>query len=156
MAKRRGEVLVAYEEFQDMAPHLNKLGADRMSGDESDHANGHQRYVVRKLNWRLSEVTSVLRVLDALALVCHWDGNGWPKPGKFPHVRTNSDRLETREPVHNLPRNFYDSDWLNTLDKYECQALNMGKLVELALSSWLLRCVTMLHRQERILIFGSP
>jgi hypothetical protein len=127
-----------------MAPHLNKLGADGMSGDESDHASGHRRYVVRKLNWRSNEITNVLRVLDALALVFHWTGNGRPKPGKFPHVRIDSDRLETpgREAVRNLPRNFYNSNWLETLDKYERQALDMGKPVELAVSSRLLRCVT--------------
>jgi hypothetical protein len=138
-----------------MAAHLNKLGVDGMSGDESDHASGHRRYVVCKLNWRSNEITSVLRVLDALALVFHWTSNGRPKPGKFPHVQIDSDRLEIREPVRNLPRNFYNSDWLNTLDKYERQALNMGKPIELAISSRLLRCVTMLHRQEGILIFGS-
>jgi hypothetical protein len=110
-----------------------------MSGDESDHGGGHWRYVIRKLNWRSDEVTNVLRVLDALALVSHWTGDGRPRPGKFPHVRIHSDRIETREPICNLPRNFYRSDWLNTLDKYERRKLNMGKPVDLTLPSRVLR-----------------
>ncbi|KAI9442402.1 hypothetical protein H4582DRAFT_1809756, partial [Lactarius indigo] len=69
-----------------IAHHLNKLGAEGMSGDESDHSGGHWHYVVCKLNWRSDEVTHVLQVLDALVLVSHWTTNGQPRPGKFPHV----------------------------------------------------------------------
>jgi hypothetical protein len=113
-----------------------------MSGDESDHSGGHRRYVVRKLNWRSDDVTAVLRVLDALALVSHWTSDGRPRPGKFPHVRIDSDRVENRDPVRNLPRNFYRADWLNTLDKYERRELNIGKPFTLAFPDRLLRCVT--------------
>lgn len=113
-----------------------------MSGDESDHAGGHPRYVIRKLNWRSDEVTNVLRVLDALVLVSHWTSDGRPRPGKFPHVRIHSDRIETLAAVPNLPRNFYRSDWLKTLDKYERRELNMGKPVDLTLPSRVLRYVT--------------
>ncbi|KAH9011137.1 hypothetical protein EDB85DRAFT_1878979, partial [Lactarius pseudohatsudake] len=83
---RRGQVLAAYEELQDIACHLDKLGAEGMSGDELDHSGGYRRYVVRKLNWRSDEVTRVLQILDALVLVSHWTSDGWPRPGKFPHV----------------------------------------------------------------------
>ena len=148
IARRRGEVLEAFEELRDIRPHLNKLEVDGMSGDESDHAGGHRRYVIRKLNWRSDEVTNILRVLDALALVSHWTSDGRPRPGKFPHVRIHSDRVETREPVYNLPRNFYRSDWLNTLDKYECRDLNMGKPVDLTLPSRVLRYVTSLSMRR--------
>lgn len=113
-----------------------------MSGDESDHSDGHRRYVVWKLNWRSSEVTTVLRALDALALVSHWTSDGWPRPGKFPHARIYSDRVENRDPVPNLPRNFYQKDWLNTLDKYELRELNIGQPINLDLPDRLLTCVT--------------
>jgi hypothetical protein len=112
-----------------------------MSGDESDHSCGHRRYVVRKINWRSDEVTNVLRVLDALALVPHWS-NGWPRSGKFPHARIDSNKVENRDPVRSLPHNFYRPDWLATLDEYECRELNISKPVELTLSSRVLRYVT--------------
>jgi hypothetical protein len=115
-----------------------------MSGDESDHSRGHRRYVVRKLNWRSDEVTGVLRVLDALALVPHWS-NGRPRPGKFPHARIDSNKVENQDPVRSLPRNFYRPDWLATLDEYERRELNIGKPVELTLSSRVLRYVTLRH-----------
>jgi hypothetical protein len=110
-----------------------------MSGDESDHSGGRRRYVVRKLNWRSDEVTNVLRVLDALALVSHWTGDGRPRAGKFPHVRIDSNKVEDRDPVYGLPLNFYKREWLATLDKYERKALNIGKAVKLVLPSRLLR-----------------
>lgn len=133
IAQRRGQVLAAYGELRDIAGHLNKLGAEGMSGDESDHLNGHRRYVIRKLNWRSDEVTHMLRALDALVLVSHWTSDGRPRPGKFPHIRLHSDKVENREPVRNLPRNFYHPEWLETLDKYERRELNMSKSVELTL-----------------------
>lgn len=139
IARRRGEVLEGYGDLKDVAPYLNKLGVDGMSGDESDHMGGHRRYVVRKLNWRSDEVTNALRVLDALALVSHWTRDGRPRPGKFPHVRIDSGRVENRDPVRNLPRNFYRPEWLNTLDKYERRELNVGKPVALTLPSRVIR-----------------
>jgi hypothetical protein len=113
-----------------------------MSGDESDHLDGHRRYVVKKLNWRSDAATQVLRVLDALALVTHWTSDGRPRPGKFPHVRIDSKKVENRDPVCNLPRNFYSEDWLNTLDKYERKELNMGKSINFVIPGRLMRCVT--------------
>lgn len=113
-----------------------------MSGDESDHSGGRRRYVVRKLQWRSNDVTNTLRVLDALALVSHWTSDGRPRPGKFPHVRIDSTRVEDRDPVRNLPRNFYKVDWLNTLDEHELRELNMGKPIDLNLPDHILRCVT--------------
>ena len=142
IAQRRGQVLAAYEELQGIAGHLNKLGAEGMSGDESDHLDGHRRYVVSKLNWRSDEVTEVLRALDALVLVSHWTSDGRPRPGKFPHVRLHSDKVEERDPVRNLPRNFYQTEWLDTLDKYERRELNMSEPVKLSLPPGLLRYVT--------------
>ncbi|KAH8996075.1 hypothetical protein EDB86DRAFT_2804277, partial [Lactarius hatsudake] len=82
IAQRRGQVLATYEELRDIACHLDKLGAEGMSGDESDHTGGHQRYVVCKLNWRSDEVTRVLCILDTLVLVSHWTSDGQPRPGK--------------------------------------------------------------------------
>jgi hypothetical protein len=125
-----------------------------MSGDESDHSGGHRCYVVRKLNWRSDEVTGVLRVLDALALISHWTVDGRPRPGKFPHARIDSDRVENRDPVHNLPRNFYRPDWLATRDKHERRMLNIGKPVEITLPSQLLRYATTLHYRGGIFLFG--
>jgi hypothetical protein len=122
-----------------------------MSGDESDHSGGHRRYVVQKLNWRSDEVTAVLRVLDALALVAHWTSDGRPRPGKFPHVRIDSSRVEARDPVRNLPRNFYRAEWLDTLDKDERRELSMGKRVDLHLPNRVLRYVTS-SRNRGILI----
>ena len=121
---------------------MNKLGVDGMSGDESDHVDGHRRYVVRKLKWRSGDVTAALRVLDALALVSHWTSDGRPRPGKFPHIRIDSNRTENRDAVRNLPRNFYQEDWLETLDKHELRALNMGKPINLVFPVRLLRYVT--------------
>jgi len=57
-----------------------------MSDDESDHSGSHQHYIVRKLNWQSDEVTAMLRILDALALVSHWMSDGRPTAGQFPHV----------------------------------------------------------------------
>ncbi|KAH9031995.1 hypothetical protein EDB85DRAFT_1865382 [Lactarius pseudohatsudake] len=151
LARRRGEVLEAYEELQEIAPHLNKLRVDGMSGDESDHSGGHRRYVVRKLDWRSDEVTFTLRSLDALALVSHWTSDGRPRPGKFPHVRTISDKVENRDPVCNLPRNFYAKDWLDQLDQYERRELNIRKPMNLTFPNRLLRCVTRSLRDEAFL-----
>ncbi len=141
IAQRRGHVLSAYEELQDIACHLDKLGAEGMSGDESDHADGRRRYVVRKLNWRSDEVTKVMRVLDALVLVSHWTRDGRPRAGKFPHMCIDSDRVDNKDPVCNLPHNFYRPEWLETLDKYERRRLNMLALVPLNIPSKILRYV---------------
>lgn len=122
-----------------------------MSGDESDHSGGHRRYVVWKPNWRSDEVTLVLRMLDALALVSHWTSDGRPRPGKFPHVRIISDKVENRDPVRNLPSNFYAKDWLDQLDQYERRELNIRKPVNLVLPNRLLRCVTRSLRVEALL-----
>ncbi|KAI9449594.1 hypothetical protein BJY52DRAFT_1227678 [Lactarius psammicola] len=121
IAWRRGEVLDGYGELQFIACHLSKLGVDGMSGDESVHSGGHWHYIVWKLNWRSDNITAVLRVLDALALISHWTSDGWPRP------------------VHNFPHNFYQEDWLNTLDDYELQELNIHKPVNLTLPDWVLR-----------------
>ncbi|KAI9434925.1 hypothetical protein BJY52DRAFT_1231015 [Lactarius psammicola] len=115
IAWRRGEVLDGYGELQFIACHLSKLEVDGMSGDESVHSGGHWRYIVWKLNWRSDDITAVLRVLDALALISHWTSDGWPRP------------------VHNFPHNFYQEDWLDTLDDYELRELNIHKPINLTL-----------------------
>ncbi|KAH9168267.1 hypothetical protein EDB89DRAFT_1855711 [Lactarius sanguifluus] len=155
IAQRRGQVLAAYEELRDIACHLDKLGAEGMSGDESDHTGGHRRYVVRKLNWRSDEVTRVLRILDALVLVSHWTSDGRPRPGKFPHIRIDSNRVENREPVRNLPRNFYQPEWLDTLDKYERQELKIRKPVDLKLPPGIEQYVKYLHGSRELCVFKS-
>ena len=141
IAQRCGQVLVTYRELQDIAGHLNKLSADEMSGDKSDHLDSHRCYVVRKLNWRSDEVTNMLRALDALVLVSHWTKDGRPRAGKFPHVRLHSDMVEDRDPVPNLPRNFYHAEWLDKLDEYELRELHMSKPVDLTLPPRVLQYV---------------
>ena len=96
-----------------------------------------------------------LRVLDALALISHWTSDGRPMPGKFPHVQTHSGEVENWDPVRNLPRNFYQEDWLETLDKYELRELNMGKEINLVFPARLLRCVT-ISLSRPIIKFYSP
>jgi hypothetical protein len=122
-----------------------------MSGDESEHAAGELRYVIRKPAWRSEQVTQLLRILDALALVPHWTADGRPRAGQFPHERIDSDRVETRPSnyaVPNLPRNFYRPEYLSSLDKFERRNLEIGKPVDLTLPSHVLRCVTTFHIKE--------
>ncbi|KAF8259293.1 hypothetical protein EI94DRAFT_1707222 [Lactarius quietus] len=135
---------------QVLVEHTDKgLGAEGMSGDKLDHYGGHHHYVVGKLNWRSDEVTEVLRALDVLVLMSHWSSAGVPRAEKFPHVWLDPNRVEERDPVRNLPLNFYRPEWLETLDRYKCQELNMGKAVKLTLPPRVLQVKKTALEKER-------
>jgi hypothetical protein len=53
-------------------------------------------------------------------------GTGRATRGAFPHLRLPSHRVQRHAvPVRGLPLNFYHEDWLNTLDDFEREDLNI-------------------------------
>ena len=97
-----------------------------------------------KLNWRSDEVRGFLRRLDSLALIKHWAkrGGGFrARPGTFPRARTDSNNIKHRDPVPGLPKNIYQSNYLDTLTEKDYQGLEVGPAVSLNLHPYVSRCV---------------
>lgn len=116
---------------------LDAMPYEAMSGDESAHEGGRVRYAITSLRWRnpSEEVVRWFRMLDALHLSTRFNINDRPRPGKFPHLRVNSRRVERSDaPVPGLPRNFYDPTWLASLDPFEEQNLDIQNPIDLTFS----------------------
>jgi len=87
-----------------------------VSGDETDHHRGRNRYAITKLRWRAPWIREWMATLDRLYLATRFTESGRATPGAFPHVRIMDGRHRPEshdEPVRGLPKNFYDPIWLS-------------------------------------------
>lgn len=107
---------------------IDRLGVSGHSADESDYDDeGNVHYVVNQLPWRAGDLTQYVRALDVLHLSTRYKSSGRRMPGPLPHFRsTTPKRIDAgATPVPGLPCNFYDKDWLATLDESELHALRI-------------------------------
>lgn len=108
---------------------------EAMSGDETDHENGEARYAITQLPWRNPAIRSWFRTFDHLHLSTWFGTDDRALPGRFPHHRVESRRIETcSNAVCGLPINMYNPDWLETLDPFEVRHLSIQPELNLSFS----------------------
>lgn len=119
------------------------MPAEAMSGDESDHAGGRVRYVVRAPNWRNPAISSWMTTFDNLHLSTRFNGDGRATPGKFPRLRIRSTKRGVAKcaEVPGLPKNFYDEKWLNSLHEEDRNDLEMQPALDLSFTPYIQRFV---------------
>ncbi|KAF8870421.1 hypothetical protein BD779DRAFT_1455421, partial [Infundibulicybe gibba] len=134
---RRKEACDTYKKdpsMQRFLPIWERLPFEAMSGDETDHEGFAVRYVITNLPWRsdAAEVTAWFRTFDHLHMSTRFTSNDRATPGKFPHPRLVSRRLETHDtPVPGLPINFYNAHWIQSLDSFERDKLDVQPPLDL-------------------------
>ena len=97
-----------------------------MSGDESEEDSRCKRFLITKLPWRSEEFEQFLADLDIAQLSTRWTAAGSWSKGNMPHVREGRGRQRSRpdgrcDAVEGLPRNFYDEDWLQSLQENDAE-----------------------------------
>ncbi|KDQ22724.1 hypothetical protein PLEOSDRAFT_36655 [Pleurotus ostreatus PC15] len=130
------------ERLRGFLPLWDSLPLEAMSGDESDHRPKNskhysERYIITTLPWRSNapEVKNWFRGFDALHMSTRFLTDDRPGPGRFPHIRIDSTRLESKAPpVPGLPTNFYNPSFLAGLDPLERDQLNIQPSVDLRFS----------------------
>lgn len=142
---RRSEACIAYSKtdatMEAFIPVWEKLSFQGMSGDESDHADGEERYAYTNLPWRnpATEVKQWFKNFDYLHLSTRFTADDRATSGKFPHIRINSTRIERHAtPVPGLPRNFYDPVWLERMDDFQVRELDVQPSIDLSFSQKML------------------
>ena len=100
-----------------------------LSEDESDHESGtnlgRSRYAIVKEAWRSDELVIWLRTMDLLACGEKWDGRNVAQQGNSRRLRIHSPRSKHGIAVAGLPKNCYNPDWLNALDRHERESLQI-------------------------------
>lgn len=128
--------------MQRFLPIWSKMPLEAMSGDETDGPPGAWRYVVTNLRWRSddAEVKTWFRTFDHLHMSTCFTTNDRPTPGAFPHPRVQSRRIETNDtPVAGLPVNFYNRNWLKSLERFELDKLDVQPAVDLGFTQAILK-----------------
>lgn len=98
---------------------LHLLGADGMSSEDSEGEVGQKdrQYRVKRLPWRSSAVTRWLHSIDQL-----------PLDERYTRNRIISDLQSDRcTPPRNLPRSFYDRDWLESRSHFFGDTLHIAE-----------------------------
>ncbi|KAF4579453.1 hypothetical protein EYR40_000378 [Pleurotus pulmonarius] len=112
---------------------MQHMSHEVMSGDESDNDMGV--FAIKVLPWR-SKDTKVLnwfRTLDHLYLSTRFTSADKPKSGPFPHKRVVTSRIDHESsPPKGLPKNFYDPNYLSSLDAQEREQLEIRDAVDLS------------------------
>ncbi|THU87457.1 hypothetical protein K435DRAFT_919810 [Dendrothele bispora CBS 962.96] len=111
---------------------IDLLGAEGMSSDEDSQRHVGAVEVVRK-EWRSTDVVRLLKWLDLNSQKI--TAYGLPKPGPQgrPRLRlpTGQVAVSLRQPIANLPINFYDKHWYNSLSVSKRDKLNAQPEMEL-------------------------
>lgn len=120
-----------------------------LSEDESDHENGHNlgrtRYAIVKEQWRSDDLIVWLRMMDLLAFGEKWAGRNVPQPGNCKRLRVHSSRSKDGVAVAGLPKNCYNPDWLDTLDQFAREDLQVKPPLDMRFSE-----------EERRYVFHCP
>jgi hypothetical protein len=126
--------------IQRLLPLWNSLSVEVMSGDETDHTGDRVRYAITKLPWRDPAISAWMKTFDLLHLSTRFTQNRRATRGAYPHVRFLSDRIERHyKPVAGLPINFYHQGWLESLEEYQRDALNIQPAVDLTFTATIQR-----------------
>ncbi|EPS92960.1 hypothetical protein FOMPIDRAFT_1056403 [Fomitopsis schrenkii] len=112
-----------------------------MSGDESEEGPHGRRFLITALPWRSKEFEQFLADMDFAQLSTRWTAAGSWSKGNMPHVREGRNRQHMRpddrcQAVERLPRNFYDEDWLRSMqenDSEEVSRLDIQQPVDLTI-----------------------
>jgi hypothetical protein len=145
LRQRRADICAAFAQDPCMKRFhqlLRSLPLAAVSGDETDHRGRQLRYNITTLSWRSPEIRRWMQVLDDLHLSTRFSTGNRATAGKFPHVRIHISERNERHldtPVAGLPRNFYNQDWMDSLDRRERAALRIQEPVDLSFSPDILR-----------------
>lgn len=116
---------------------------EAMSGDETDHHMGINRYIVTTLPWRAAWIHEWMLVFDRLHLYSRFSDTGRATRGAFPHVRIlgTGERIDRHciTPPIGLPRNFYCPQWLSQQTPEFIDSLEMAEEIDLQFSEILIR-----------------
>lgn len=108
-----------------------------MSGDESDNRRagkykGQAKYFRIRPIWRAPAISSWLDIIDKVYVAYRFQENHRATPGNWIRKRHDTNRVdENTRAIPGLPRNFYDEDWLKTLDRKQEKRLKMAPPVNL-------------------------
>jgi hypothetical protein len=118
-----------------------------LSDDESDHESGTNlgqgRYAIVREAWRSNEMIIWLRLIDLLACGEKWDGRNVARQGNSRRLRVHSSRLKDGVAVAGLPENCYDPHWLDSLEPYERELLDVQPPLDMQFSDeerWCVSC----------------
>lgn len=98
---------------------LNKLDVDGMSSEHTDRADGREILRVHLMQWRAKDIENLLTFLDL-----QHDTSAAGNPGK---QRVYLDDKSIRKAKRQLPKNFYDSGWLQSLREDQRLALSVDQ-----------------------------
>ena len=111
---------------------LDVLGPEGMSSDESDVDDaGHRMHFVKKMNWRVRDVTMKMAEVDRDRNTANGYGNMRAgNPGRV-RKRQADGRNTSRKAPPNLPINLYDVQWYASLTPGQKRELAPGPQVAL-------------------------
>lgn len=112
---------------------MQRMSHEVMSGDESDNDMGV--FAIKVLPWRSKDTKVVhwFRTLDHLYLSTRFTTADRPKSGPLPHKRVMTSRIDHESSTpKGLPRNFYDPNYLSSLDVQEREQLEIQDAVDLS------------------------
>jgi hypothetical protein len=117
---------------------LEEMSGAVLSDDESDHEQGtrlgQSHYVIVNEAWRSKELAVWLRTIDLLACGEKWGGHNVARQGNSRRIRRHSTRSKGGIAISGLPENCYDSEWLNSLQCYQRDKLDVQPPVDLTFS----------------------
>jgi hypothetical protein len=153
---RRRSVAIKYPELRHHVDVISSFGVDGMSSDESDHESGVPRYRILQKSWRNPRVTPWLRIFDAIHLHSRWGPIGRVTAGSKPHTRVVSTEVDDTHPaVTHLPKNAYDTAWLDGLSEVDRRRLQPREEYDFSHSRTILEYVHLLLKPNKNLIFLS-
>jgi len=120
---------------------LSTFASEVVSEDEREVVNDQGHYLVVRLDWRSSDGNAMCEILDALHMASHFTTLDRPRPGRFNHPRTHSNRLYTGTAPPALPANLYKPEYLSSLTPDELKELNVQPKVEFLFPARVMRCV---------------
>lgn len=129
---------LSYADVKKFEALWKRMPVEAISGDESDHHQGINRYVVTKLPWRAAWVHDWMVVFDRLHLYKRFSETGRATPGAFPHIRIlgTGERVDRHciTPPIGLPSNFYCPEWLSRQTPAYVQSLEMAAPIDFTFS----------------------
>lgn len=120
---------------------LASMKPEAMSGDElTDFRGDHPRYAITNLTWRNPAIHAWFKTLDHLHLSTRFKADMTPTSGAFPHHRVPSRRVEDHQPiVPGLPINFYNPVFLEGMEQYEIDDLDIQPKLDLSFPPHVIR-----------------
>jgi hypothetical protein len=106
--------------------NIHTLGVDGMSSEDSEGEVGGQnrQFNVKSLPWRNVELTKWLHALDLMSSETLQNGKSVPGR-KWHRDRCIGGMPSVRAPPKGLPRDFYDTKWIASLNPAQIDALQI-------------------------------